>query len=56
MIVLAIKETSYLVVSLFDDLVAPSRIYIFNMKFLFALFASIRAIARKRAMPSPNVI
>ena len=51
-VVLTIKETSYLVVGLFDDLAVRFRIYICDGKILSLLCFNL-AIACKGTMPLP---
>ena len=51
-VILAIKEMSCLVEELFDDLVRPLCIHIWDIKFFGYAFCLNSTIARKGAMPS----
>ena len=53
--IMTVKEMSYLVVDLFDDLVSPAFVLILvTLRFLPALFAVIRLLHKKGSCPSPT--
>ena len=55
-IALTIKEMSYFVVCIFDDLVGPFRISICDVKFFAALFALHRPQRKKsHSFPKSNI-